>query len=281
LNRRENILSSEEVARFQTKIYGYYREHARDLPWRRTNNAYHIFVSEIMLQQTQVGRVIEKYAEFIETFPSFSVLADSSLSDVLFVWQGLGYNRRAFSLLKAARIVTSRHGGEIPMTVEELSLLPGVGKATASAVLVFAFGVPLSFIETNIRRVFIDQFFPGNEVVGDSDILPLVEQALDGTDPRNWYYALMDYGSMMGKRASSSNPNRKSLHYRRQTPFKDSDRKIRGAVLGMLLKDPFLPASEIAVRSGVDPERVGYVLGCLEKEGLVCENTGVYAISES
>jgi A/G-specific adenine glycosylase len=279
LNAAHNTLSFGEIKDFQGGIYGYYREHARVLPWRKTNNAYHIFVSEIMLQQTQVGRVIEKYEEFIYVFPTFSALADSSLSDILIVWQGLGYNRRAFSLLKAARIITSSYSGILPGTVEGLSRLPGVGKATASAVIVFAFGTPLAFIETNIRRVFIDRFFQGREDVGDREILPLVEQTLDRADPRNWYYALMDYGSMMGKTARSRNPNRKSLHYRKQTPFRDSDREIRGAVLRMLLKDPLLPVSEIAARSGAGSDRVRHILGCLEKEGLIKEEEGVYGIA--
>ena len=279
MNVADNTLSSEEIKDFQGSIYGYYREHARDLPWRKTNNAYRIFVSEIMLQQTQVGRVIEKYEEFIYAFPTFSALADSSLNDILIVWQGLGYNRRALSLLKAARTITSSYSGILPGTVEGLSRLAGVGKATASAVIVFTFGTPLAFIETNIRRVFIDRFFQGREDVGDREILPLVEQTLDRDDPRNWYYALMDYGSMMGITARSRNPNRKSLHYRKQTPFRDSDREIRGAVLRMLLKDPLLPASEIAVRSGADSDRVRQILGCLEKEGLIREEEGVYGIA--
>ena len=272
-------LSPREIADFQELIYGYYREHARDLPWRRTDDPYRILISEVMLQQTQVERVREKYEEFIYVFPTFSALADSSLTDVLTLWQGLGYNRRAFSLLKSARIVTSVYGGVIPGTVDELSRLPGVGKATAAAVLVFAFGIPLAFIETNIRRVFIDCFFREGERVSDRSIIPLVEETLHRADPRNWYYALMDYGAMMGKRPSGPNPNRKSLHYHRQTPFGGSDRKIRGEILRMLLSEPRLPASVISLRAGVDPERIVSILESLEKDGMVREEEGMYVIS--
>jgi len=279
LAERGLVLSPREIADFRTVIYGYYHEHARDLPWRRTNDPYHILVSEVMLQQTQVERVREKYEDFIHVFPTFSVLADSSLTDVLTAWQGLGYNRRAMSLLKAARIVTSVHGGVFPETVDEVSKLPGVGKATASAVLVFAFDIPLAFIETNIRRVYIGRFFHDREGVNDRDIKPLVEQTLDRVDARNWYYALMDYGAMMGKGLTGRNPNRKSAHYRRQTPFRGSDRKIRGDVLRMLLSEPRLPAGEIAVRAGVDAGKTLKILESLEKDGMVKEERGMYAIS--
>ena len=276
---RENRLSAGEIDDFRDVIYGYYRLHARDLPWRKTDDAYHVFVSEIMLQQTQVARVTEKYKEFIYAFPDFSALAESSLSDVLTLWQGLGYNRRASSLLKAARIVTSLYGGVLPRSVDEMSGLPGVGKATASAVLVYAFHLPVAFIETNVRRVFIGRFFQEKDSVSDRDILPLVEQTLDRADPRNWYYALMDYGAMMGKRPAIANPNRKSLHYRKQTPFKNSVRQVRGEVLRLLLEGPLLSVGDIANRSGADEDKVRYALGCLEKEGLVREEEGAYGIS--
>jgi len=272
------VLSPREIADFRALIYGYYHEHARDLPWRRTNDPYRILVSEVMLQQTQAERVREKYEDFIHVFPTFSVLADSSLTDVLTAWQGLGYNRRAMSLLKAARIVTSVHRGVFPETVDEVSKLPGVGKATASAVLVFAFRIPLAFIETNIRRVFIGRFFQDREGVNDRDIKPLVEQTLDRVDARNWYYALMDYGAMTVKRLTGRNPNRKSVHYRRQTPFRGSDRKIRGDVLRMLLAEPHLPASVMSLRAGVAQEKMLCILESLEKDGMVKEEGGVYVI---
>jgi A/G-specific adenine glycosylase len=269
-------LSPEEIDCFRREIYDSYVRYGRDLPWRRTTNGYHIFVSEVMLQQTQVGRVRGKYEVFIDTFPTFSSLAGASLKDVLTVWQGLGYNRRALALLEAARLITSRYGNELPRTVEGLSSLPGIGKATASAILAFWLGTPVVFIETNIRRTFIGYFFHGNEAVRDAHIASFVEQTLDRRDPRNWYYALMDYGALRGK--GPENANRKSAHYRRQTPFEGSDRKIRGAVLGLLLEGPHVSAREIEERTGADGARVLAILTRMQEEGLVKEEGTGYTI---
>jgi A/G-specific adenine glycosylase len=272
------LLSPGETGRFQEKIYGYWRQHGRDLPWRRTRDEYRIFVSEVMLQQTQVDRVMAKYEEFIYVFPSFSALADSPLKDVLTVWQGLGYNRRALALVQAARDIAALYSGRLPRTVEELSGLSGIGKATASAVLCFAFDYPAVFIETNVRRVFIDHFFEGRAVVGDKEILPLVGETLDRAQPRNWYYALMDYGAMLGK--SGENANRKSAHYRKQAPFKDSDRRIRGAVLKLLLTETHISTPLIGRETGASLERVLAIMTRMEKEGLVREDGGRYTIGD-
>ncbi len=274
--RRENPLSPEEIGRFRSIVYDYYIRCGRELPWRRTTDPYHIFVSEVMLQQTQVDRVMGKYEEFLYIFPTFGSLAGASLKDVLTLWQGLGYNRRALALVKAAHLVMSLYGGRLPESVEELAGLPGIGKATACSVATFAFGMPTVFIETNIRRVFIDHFFGEGEAVSDKDIAPLVGQTLDRNDPRRWYYALMDYGSMLGK--SGGNANRRSAHYRKQTSFKGSDRRIRGAVLRLLLEGAHVPEKVITERAGAEPERVRDILGRMMKEGLVMEEGGAYRI---
>jgi A/G-specific adenine glycosylase len=188
----------------------------------------------------------------------------------------LGYNRRALALARSARLIVSRHDGRLPETVEALSGLPGVGKATASAILAFAFGAPVAFIETNIRRTFIEFFFVEQEEVRDRDILPLVVATLDKSDPRNWFYALMDYGAMLGK--AKGNPNRKSTHYRKQAPFRGSDRLIRGVVVRLLLEDA-APINLIEERTGTEPERTREILERLEREGLIREEGGLYRIS--
>jgi A/G-specific adenine glycosylase len=233
---KERILTTKEIKAFQGEIYSYYRLHCRDFPWRRTTNPYHIVVSEIMLQQTQVERVHGKYLEFIHAFPDFASLSKAFQKDVLALWQGLGYNRRALALKRLAENVVSMHGGTLPRDVEALSSLPGIGKTTAGAILAFAFNFPSVFIETNIRRVFIHEFFDGEDDVKDTEILPLVEAMVDRENPREWYWALMDYGSMLKKNVE--NPNRRSAHYTRQTPFEGSDRRIRGLVLKRLLNFP-------------------------------------------
>ncbi|MEK6794327.1 MAG: A/G-specific adenine glycosylase, partial [Spirochaetota bacterium] len=150
--RRSN---SAAIRRFRTTVYRYFLAHKRDLPWRHTHDPYRILVSEIMLQQTQIPRVIEKYGQFIHRFGTIRSLAKAPLSTCLTAWQGLGYNRRAVFLHRLAKEVVRAHSGEIPRSVEALETLPGIGHYTARAVCAFAFNIPSVFIETNIRSVFI------------------------------------------------------------------------------------------------------------------------------
>lgn len=222
----------DEITRFQDIIYSHYRENGRSFPWRETTDPYEILVSEIMLQQTQTERVLDKYRLFLESWPDFQSLAAAGLTEVIRAWSGLGYNRRAKGLLEIARTVVERFDGSLPDGVEQLRGLPMVGHATASAVMAFAFGKGVPYLETNIRRVFIYFFFDGRDQVRDRELMPLVEITLDNGDPRQWYYALMDYGVMLRK--ILPNPNRRSAHYTRQSAFEGSDRQIRGAVLKYL-----------------------------------------------
>lgn len=270
-------LTEDEIRAFQKDIYRYYKDHRRDLPWRKTRNPYHILVSEIMLQQTQVERVIEKYGEFIVIFPDVSSLARASLKDVLSAWQGLGYNRRALALKRTAEIVTTAYSGEVPASIEDLSKLPGIGKTTAGEILAFAFNLPALFIETNIRRVFIHHFFPKERTVTDREIMPLVEATLDRENPRDWYYALMDYGTMLAK--VTGNPNRRSAHYKKQPAFKNSSRKIRGTILRVLLKESSLTRDQLQESLGAEPDRVEKILNEMVNEGLVREDNGEYNVA--
>ena len=274
---KERILTTKEIKAFQGQIYAYYRLHSRDFPWRRTTNPYHIVVSEIMLQQTQVERVHDKYLEFIHAFPDFDSLSKAFQKDVLALWQGLGYNRRALALKRLAEDVVSKHGGALPRDVEALSSLPGIGKTTAGAILAFAFNFPSVFIETNIRRVFIHEFFDGEDDVKDTEILPLVEATVDRENPREWYWALMDYGSMLKKNVE--NPNRRSAHYTRQTPFEGSDRRIRGLVLKRLLNDKTLSAEILVEETGVGLDHLKRILAGLLGEGFIREDNGLYKIT--
>ncbi|NBC28577.1 MAG: A/G-specific adenine glycosylase, partial [Spirochaetes bacterium] len=207
-------------ADFKEYIWGFYRDFGRSMPWRETRDTYAIFLSEIMLQQTQVPRVMEKYREFLRRFPSFETLADARLAEVYEVWQGLGYNRRAKYLHDAARSIVADHGGRVPHDRPALEALPGVGPNTAGSLLAFCHNEPVVFIETNIRRVFIYFFFPGGADVHDRDLFPLIEETLDRQNPREWYYALMDYGATLKKWVT--NPNRRSKQYVRQSSFENS-----------------------------------------------------------
>ncbi len=220
-----------------------------------------------MLQQTQVGRVAIKYPEFIEAFPDFPSLATAPLSGILAAWQGMGYNRRAISLQKSARIVIDEYGGELPEEPEILATFPGIGKATAASICAFAFNSPVVFIETNIRRVFIHFFFHEDQLVHDADILPLVKSTLHRKDPRTWYWALMDLGSVLKK--TTLNPNRRSTHYVRQPAFRGSDREIRGKVIKALLENPVQDREVLIRKTGTDDERIRRIISALEKEGFL------------
>lgn len=275
MKRRQ--LSQKEISSFQSTIYRYYTEQGRDLPWRNTNDPYCILVSEMMLQQTQVERVMEKYNLFLSKFPDLACLARATLREVLGVWQGLGYNRRAISLMKLAQVVVSQHDGRIPTNMEALIKLPGIGRATAGSILAFAFHEPSAFIETNIRRVFIHHFFQDREGIHDDEIIPLVESTLDRSNSRDWYYALMDYGSMLKKEIT--NPNRKSAHYTRQSPFEDSDRKIRGAILKALVGKVSITQEDITAAIGGGEERMKKILAALAKEGFIVRRGKTYRIA--
>lgn len=230
-------LGQEEIRRFRAQIWAFWGHYGRKLPWRDTQNPYKILVSEVMLQQTQVARVLEKYPEFLKTFPTIKSLAEASLADVLRAWQGMGYNRRAKYLRDAAIIILREHKGRLPKTEDALRALPGIGHYTANAILAFSHNEPRAFIETNIRRIFIYHFFKSRKEVNDKDILPLVEMTLDIENPREWYYALMDYGSQLPK-VAHKNSNTQSKHYLKQSAFKGSLRELRGKIIRALGAGP-------------------------------------------
>ncbi|MGI5940524.1 MAG: A/G-specific adenine glycosylase [Thermoleophilia bacterium] len=226
-------VSEQILASFRRAVRDHFRLHGRDLPWRRTWDPYKILVSEIMLQQTQVSRVLPKYQEFLTRFPDIYSLAEAPTAAVLETWLGLGYNRRALNLQRTAQTVTAVHGGSLPRSPVILRTLPGIGPATAAAIAAFAYQIAVPFIETNIRSAFLHVFFPDRHQVPDADILPLVEATLDRKDPRTWYYALMDYGAWLKK--IGVNPSRASKHHSRQTPFAGSRRQLRSQIIRLFL----------------------------------------------
>lgn len=265
------------IKEFQKIILNHYRNHGRDLAWRGTTDPYRIFVSEIMLQQTQVERVTLKYPLFIAAFPDFPSLAGASLSDVLAVWQGMGYNRRAISLQKCARRVVEEYDGALPQDPEILATFPGIGRATAASICAFAFNMPVVFIETNIRRVFIHFFFGDHEKVDDTEILPIARQALLVPDPRTWYNALMDFGAALKK--TGENPNRRSRQYSKQAAFEGSDRKIRGHILSLLLAEKNMTKKVLTEKISEDPGRMVRILRDLEAEGFITRSGSSFTIA--
>lgn len=269
--------AASPVQAFRESILNHYRESGRRFPWRETRIPYEIMVSEFMLQQTQTERVIPKYLAWLERFPDIDSVADSSLAEVLSLWTGLGYNRRARFLRDACAALKKDHGSRIPDDTGLLVQLPGIGPYTAAAVSTFAFNRPNVFVETNIRSVFIHFFFQDKKGIRDSEILPLVEATVDKANPREWYYALMDYGAELKRQFG--NPNRASASYTRQSAFKGSNREARGAVIRHLGKAGFAAPEEIARAENLDALRIQKALEGLVSEGLVCEREGRYGIT--
>lgn len=224
-----------EIDDFCRTVWRYYRTHGRDLPWRRDTRPYYVLVSELMLQQTQVGRVVPKFESFVAEFPNFEVLARAALAEVLRQWLGLGYNRRARFLHAAVRAVVSEHGGALPQERTLLEALPGIGPNTAGAILAYAFNQPAVFIETNIRSVYLHHFFAGEQAVSDKQIAELAGTTLDERHPREWYWALMDYGTFL---KTENNNIARSRHYKKQTKFAGSQRQMRGELMRQLSHHP-------------------------------------------
>lgn len=263
------------VAHIQHIIANEDKDLYRPMPWRHIDNPYAVLISEVMLQQTQVTRVSERYPRFLRRFPTVEALATAPIAAVVQEWQGLGYNRRALFLQRAAQQIVEQHNGQIPQSTEELAGLPGIGPATAGAVRVYAYNLPALFIETNIRRVFIFYCFPSRKQVEDSEIEPLLERALPPKDCRTWYYALTDLGAVLRARIGH-NPNCHAQQYHRQSPFEGSVRQLRGAIIRHLSTNgPTAMATlkSIAIEHphNADIERV---IATLSDEGFVVQEHG-------
>jgi A/G-specific adenine glycosylase len=273
------------VAAFKRTIWAHYRRAGRrSLPWRHTRDPYAIFISEIMLQQTQVARVEKYYEKFLKQFPNFRALARAQQGDVLEMWQGLGYNRRAMFLKRAAEIVVKQYTGRLPRERATLEQLPGIGKGTSGSLMAFAFNKPEVFIETNIRRVFIHFFFSKRRKVTDAELTRYIERSVDRKNPREWYWALMDYGAAMNSAGAAMpvtrgtpaspprmNPNRRSAHYKKQSPFAGSDRELRGKIMRSTLsqKKNKMSVRELLKELAVPRERLIDIIENLIREGFI------------
>ena len=279
LHATSGTLSPKTVGAFQQQIYSRYHSTPRPMPWRTTHDPYAILVSEIMLQQTQVDRVKIKYAEFLSSFPALAALASAPLTDVLRIWQGLGYNRRAIALKRCAEEIVSRYAGRFPSDTAELETLTGIGPYTARAVAAFAFGIAEPLIETNIRTVFIHFYFHGRDTVHDREIMPLVAATLDRRNPREWYYALMDFGAMLKQR--HPNPGRRSRHHVKQSRFEGSNRQMRSRLLRAVIAGQGSSVAELAVLLGAEQEDVQRNLADMEREGFLCQINCGYRIPDT
>jgi len=244
----------------------------RDFAWRRTTNPYEILLSEVMLQQTQVARVEHYYERWLRQFPTLDALAAASTADVLCAWQGLGYNRRALALKRLADEVSEHRGGKLPTTYEDLLALPGIGPATAAGVMVFAYGKPAAYLETNVRTVVLHELFPDSNEVSDRRVLAAVKEAGERVHARNidarmWNYALLDYGAWLKK--TLANPSRRSKHHSRQSPYEGSRRQKRAMLLRAVLAEPGLSSDELARECGFELAITETVLTTLATEGFI------------
>ena len=228
--------------------------HYRDLPWRNIDDAYGVLVSEVMLQQTQVARVLDFWPRWMALFPTVDALAAADTASVLEQWQGLGYNRRALTLKRTCEACSATNGGRLPKTVDELQALPGIGPATAAGVVAFAYDAPALYLETNVRSVFLHELFPDQDKVPDKELAPYVADACPATGVRSWYYALLDYGADL--KARLGNPSRRSAHYARQSAFEGSRREKRSFLLKQVL----------AADGGLSPDDAFCSLDAFERE---------------
>jgi len=268
---------TKQEREFQTFVLDWFDKCGRhDLPWRQTHDPYLILVSELMLQQTQVVRVIPKYKAFISKYPTAVVLDVASLGDILRLWQGLGYNRRAKFLLECAQQVSQAHDGVFPSSYEELLKLPGIGPYTASAVCAFAYNQPVVLIETNVRQVMIHHFFNNKNEVTEAQILDKVRRTLPVENARDWYAALMDYGSHL--KAMNGNNTRIVAGYSKQSKFKGSNREVRAAIVRLLAKQTCSKEELWQALGQYDEGKIQPQLDALLQDGMVLSRNGIYRL---
>lgn len=274
------------------KLLHWYSQNKRILPWRQTHDPYKILVSEIMLQQTQVSRVLIKYREFLTAFSDIKSLAEASTSDVIKTWKGLGYNRRALFLQKTAKAIVSDYNSTFPQDIKTLISLPGVGDYTARAVLSFAFKKPVPMMDTNHRRFYQRVYF-GLETKKDKELLVLAQQVLPKKHAYDFNQALMDFGSLICKTKKptceicplkksclaypdilseeyNSSQKIKKNNKKKSLPFKQTDRFIRGKIIDELRKhDDCLIKDIINIFKNFDKNRINKVIVGLEKDSLI------------
>lgn len=289
------------IPQFKKTIWDYYAKNRRSFPWRerslmgtkttkKISDAewiYRVVISEIMLQQTQAPRVVEKFNSFMKKFPDFTALAAAPLQNVLAEWQGLGYNRRGMYVKRLAETIVTKYSGEVPQTKEELVELPAIGPHTAGSILAFAFNIAEPFIETNIRTVYIHFFFEEKSDVPDKDIYDVVAKTIDKENPREWFYALMDYGVMFkqaAREARTHDPAKRSKHYKKQSAFKGSNRQLRAALLKSILEVPTTLHGLVKKHRDDELDRTEEVilrnLEALQREGFIRSEKGVYSIAK-
>jgi A/G-specific adenine glycosylase len=265
-------ISRQHINQFQKRVLTFYADHKRTLPWRQTTDPYKILVSEVMLQQTQVSRVIPYYEAWIKTWPTIDSLAQADKQDVLKAWMGLGYNRRAINLHRAALVIQDRFQADVPLAMQHFDEIPGVGEYTAQAVLIFSTNADIVTVDTNIRRILIAEFkLP--ETISNHDLWDIARQCLPRGRSRDWHNALMDYGALLiTARQTGIAPKT------RQSRYEGSDRQIRARLLKILLEMPATLPS-LSVHLEAPEERLLPILSKMCHEGLLAVDDSKYKVA--
>lgn len=237
------------------------------LPWRRTHDPYKILVSEVMLQQTQVSRVLPKYAEFIEVFPTVFALSKASTGEVLRVWRGMGYNRRSLYLKRCAEMIIKEHKGKFPQTEKEITQLPGVGKYTARAILVFAYKKDVAAVDTNIRQI-IEHFIYKNIPQNALEIQTTADKLVPKGKSWEWHQALMDYGALALEKVKGKRKKEEKVGI----PFRETNRFFRGRIMDLLREKPWSEnelTSEMNLKYDRSEQFIFQIIRGLIRDGLV------------
>ncbi len=259
-------MTETKIREFRKLIFSWWKKHKRDLPWRHTRNPYKILVSEIMLQQTQVDRVIPKYSEFIQKYPTIYSLARSPIADIIRSWKGLGYNRRSIYLHKTAQEIVLKYYGVFPKDEHILRSLPGIGPYTSRAIMIFSYNADVAAVDINIRKILTHYFFRGI-VQKESVIQQTAQHILPQGKSWQWHQALMDYGALELPKLNMKNMIRKN-----RIPFKNTDRYVRGRIIDLLREcdwqeDQFI--GEIVSRYKIDALRIRDNLSRLVTEHMI------------
>jgi A/G-specific adenine glycosylase len=269
----------------QAAVLDWFDATGRTLPFRASRDAYGILVSEVMAQQTQISRVADKWAAFMEAFPTVGILANAPPADVLRAWRGLGYNRRALNLHRAARAIVAEHGGLVPSALSDLERLHGVGRYTARAVASLAFGQRVGPVDTNVRRV-LERVIAADEPMSPSRLQSVADAVVPPERPADWTHALMDIGAtvcrpmsprcgecplrawcVFAERGTQVSARPKARDVR---PFATTTRWVRGRIIDRLRDAPAGEWTLLDGRIGMhDPVAVDGAIGALEREGLL------------
>jgi A/G-specific adenine glycosylase len=266
-------INNEDIQEFQKKVFSFYVKQKRNLPWRKTRDPYKILLSELMLQQTQVSRVIEYYKSWIKQWPTISSLANARRPQVLSKWMGLGYNNRATRLHIASKKIVQDYNSDVLQALNHYEEIPGVGKYTAHAVHIFATNADMVTIDTNIRRILINEFQLPKDI-SESELWDLALDCLPKGKSREWHNALMDYGALqMTSRSTGISPRTK------QSRFEGSDRQQRARILRLLLQQP-MSFLELGKAMKINRIRLKTIIEKMKKDKLLLQKNNIYYVYE-